>query len=521
MALFKSAATISALTLMSRITGLARDTLIARTFGASPLTDAFWVAFRIPNLLRRLFAEGAFSQAFVPILGTARTQHGDEGIRPLLDRVALLLTFVLAILTVIGILAAPWVVTLMASGLRDTARGHEFNAAVAMTRIMFPYILCMSLAAFATGVLNTWRRFAIPAFTPVLLNLCMIGACLWLSPRMGMPVYGLAIGVMIGGIAQLAVQWGELAHIGLAPRLLSTSLSQAWNDPTVRRVIRQMGPATLGVSVAQISLLINTNIATWLKPGSVTWLSFADRLMEFPTALLGVALGTVLLPSLSAAHANKDHDAYSNLLDGGLRMTLLLGLPAAIGMALLSDGLVATLFHYGAFHAEDVQQTRLAVVAYAVGLIGLLSVKILAPGFYARQDIRTPVKIAIAVLVLTQVFNLIFVPVFAHAGLALSIGLGACVNAGTLLIGLRRLDIYRPAPGWGRFLLRMLPALAGMSAALWYAEHRLDWIALQAHAGQRALWLAAVLAAAVAVYFGLLFAAGFRPADFDHRGGAR
>ncbi|HEY0295877.1 MAG TPA: murein biosynthesis integral membrane protein MurJ [Bordetella sp.] len=518
MALFKSAATISGLTLLSRITGLARDILIARTFGASPLTDAFWVAFRIPNLLRRLFAEGAFSQAFVPILGTARAQHGDDGIRPLLDRVALLLTIVLALLTVVGIIAAPWVVTLMASGLRDTGRGHEFGAAVAMTRIMFPYILCMSLAAFATGVLNTWRRFALPALTPVLLNLCMIAACLWLSPRMGLPIYGLAIGVMAGGVAQLAVQWAELAHIGLAPRLLSTRLTQAWHDATVQRIIRQMAPATLGVSVAQISLLINTNVATWLRPGSVTWLSFADRLMEFPTALLGVALGTVLLPSLSAAHAKNDHDTYSNLIDGGLRLTLLLGLPAAIGMALLSDGLVATLFNYGAFHAEDVRQTHLAVIAYSVGLIGLLAVKILAPGFYARQDIRTPVKIAIAVLVLTQGFNLLFVPIFAHAGLALSIGLGACVNAGTLLIGLRRRGVYRPAPGWGRFFLRMLPALAGMGVLLWYAEHRLDWIALQTHAGQRALWLAGVLAASAAVYFGLLFATGFRPADFDHRG---
>ena len=514
MALFKSAATISGLTLISRISGLARDTLIARTFGASPLTDAFWVAFRIPNLLRRLFAEGAFSQAFVPILGTARQQHGDEGIRPLLDRVALLLTVALALLVVVGIVASPWVVTLIASGLRDHDRGHEFAAAVSMTRFMFPYILCMSLAAFATGVLNTWRRFAIPAFTPVLLNLCMIGACLWISPRMGLPVFGLAIGVMAGGVLQLAVQWAELAHIGLAPRLFKTRLADAWRDPTVKRIIRQMGPATLGVSVAQVSLLINTNIATWLKPGSVTWLSFADRLMEFPTALLGVALGTVLLPSLSAAHAKKDHEAYSNLIDGGLRLTLLLGLPAVVGMALLSNGLVATLFNYGAFHAEDVRQTHLAVIAYSVGLIGLLSVKILAPGFYARQDIRTPVKIAIAVLILTQVFNLIFVPFFAHAGLALSIGLGACVNAGTLLIGLRRRGVYRPQPGWSRFILRILPALAGMGALLWYAENRLDWIALQAHAGQRVLWLAAVMGAAALVYFALLFSAGFRLADF-------
>ena len=314
-----------------------------------------------------------------------------------------------------------------------------------MTRVMFPYILCMSLIAFASGVLNTWRRFAVPAFTPVLLNLSMIAACLWLAPRMDVPVYGLAIGVMAGGVAQLAVQWVALARLGLTPRF-SLRVREAWADATVQRILKQMAPATLGVSVAQISLLINTNIATWLTPGSVTWLSFADRLMEFPTALLGVALSTVLLPSLSAANARDDHAGYSALLDWGLRLVLLLGLPAAVGMALLSDGLVATLFHYGAFAAQDVAQTRVAVMSYSAGLIGLLAVKILAPGFYARQDIRTPVKIAIGVLIVTQLLNLALVPLLAHAGLALAIGLGACLNALALLIGLLRRGVYRPRP---------------------------------------------------------------------------
>ncbi|WP_144635070.1 murein biosynthesis integral membrane protein MurJ [Bordetella genomosp. 13] len=517
MALLRSAATVSGFTLLSRITGLIRDILVARAFGAGPLTDAFWVAFRIPNLLRRLFAEGAFSQAFVPILGAARTERGDDDVRDLLDRVAILLTGALMVLTVIGILAAPLVVTLVASGLRDTGRGGEFASAVVMTRIMFPYILCMSLIAFASGVLNTWRRFAVPAFTPVLLNLSMIGACIWLSPRLDTPIYGLAVGVMIGGVAQLVVQWVALVRLGMAPRM-SSSPRTAWRDPTVQRILKQMAPATLGVSVAQISLLINTNIATWLAPGSVTWLSFADRLMEFPTALLGVALGTVLLPSLSAAHARSDQAGYSGLLDWGLRLVLLLGLPSSLGMMLLSDGLVATLFHYGAFQAQDVQQTRLAVVAYSVGLIGLLAVKILAPGFYARQDIRTPVKIAIMVLVLTQVMNALLVPLMAHAGLALAIGLGACINAGSLLVGLRRRGVYRPAPGWGRFLLRLLPALAALAAVLLYADAHIDWIALQAHAGLRGATLAGVLAACGIAYFGALFACGFRPRDFGRRG---
>ncbi len=516
MSLLRSAATVSGFTLFSRITGLVRDVLIASAFGAGPLTDAFWVAFRIPNLLRRLFAEGAFSQAFVPILGHVRSTRPAEDVRILLDRVALILTFVLMIITLAGILATPWVVSAMASGMRTAARQAEFDAAVWMTRLMFPYIICMSLVAFASGVLNTWSRFAIPAFTPILLNVAMIGASLFLTPYFDTPIYALAVGVMAGGVAQLLVQWLALARLGLLP-CYSARLGQAWNDPTVRRIMRQMGPAILGVSVAQISLLINTNIATWLRPGSVTWLSFADRLMEFPTALLGIALGTVLLPSLSAAHARDDHGGYSALLDWGLRLVLLLGLPAALGLALLSDGLVATLFNYGAFTGDDVMQTRMAVMAYSAGLIGLLAIKILAPGFYAKQDIRTPVKIAIFVLVLTQLLNLVFVPLYAHAGLALSIGLGATVNALLLVVLLQRRKLYTPAPGWLRFGLRLLPALLVMAGLLWTAEQYLDWIALGATPWTRVLWLGGLVCAAGAAYFITLLACGFRPADFTRR----
>ena len=517
MSLFRSAATISSFTLLSRITGLIRDILIARAFGAGPLTDAFWVAFRIPNLLRRLFAEGAFSQAFVPILGEARNKLSTQEVHVLLDRVALLLTFALAAITVIGIMAAPWVVSAMASGMRTAARQSEFAAAVWMTRMMFPYIVCMSLVAFASGVLNTWSRFAIPAFTPVLLNLSMIAASLFLVAWFDTPIYALAVGVMAGGVAQLLVQWVALARLGLLPRY-SLDVRAAWKDTTVQRILRQMLPAILGVSVAQLSLLINTNIATWLAPGSVTWLSFADRLMEFPTALLGVALGTVLLPSLSAAHAKQDHAGYSALLDWGLRLVLLLGLPAALGLALLSGGLVATLFNYGAFDGRDVMQTQVAVMAYAVGLVGLLSIKILAPGFYAKQDIRTPVRIAIFVLILTQAFNLVFVPWLSHAGLALSIALGAAVNALCLVVLLQRRGLYQPRPGWLLFGLRMVPALAGLAAVLWAARQHLDWVALGSQPGMRVVWLAGVLVASMLVYFGALLACGFRPRDFTRRG---
>ena len=518
MNLLRSAGLVSGFTLLSRITGLVRDILIARAFGAGPLTDAFWVAFRIPNLLRRLFAEGAFAQAFVPILGAARAQSDEDTVRMLLDRVARVLTFALMAVTLAGIVAAPWVVSAMATGLRDPARAQDFDAAVTMTRIMFPYIVCMSLVAFASGVLNTWRKFAVPAATPVLLNLAMIAAAIWLAPLMDEPIHALAIGVMAGGVAQLAVQWAALRSLGLAPRI-SPRLREAWQDPTVRRIVKQMGPATLGVSVAQLSLLINTNIATWLAPGSVSWLSFADRLMEFPTALLGVALGTVLLPSLSQAHARGAQADYSALLDWGLKLTLLLGLPAALGLALTADGLVATLFHYGQFSAVDVGQTRLAVMAYAVGLIGLLSIKILAPGFYAQQDIRTPVRIAIMVLVVTQLLNLVFVPMFQHAGLALAIGLGACLNALALLRGLLARGAYRPGAGWAMFVLRMIPALLALGAWLAWSGTRIDWIGLQATPWLRAAMLGGVVATAALAYFAVLALLGMRPADFRRRPG--
>jgi putative peptidoglycan lipid II flippase len=493
---------------------LARDIIIARAFGAGSLTDAFWVAFRIPNLLRRLFAEGAFAQAFVPILGEVRNQHEPEAVRVLLDRVAITLFLVLSLTTIVGVIGAPWVVMAMASGLTEPARASDFDSAVWMTRVMFPYIICMSLVAFASGVLNTWRRFAVPAFTPVLLNLSMIGTSLLLSDYFSKPIYALAAGVMLGGLAQLTVQWWALTRLSLRPRLIGP-VKPALRDPIVRRIMKQMLPATLGVSVAQISLLINTNIATWLTPGSVTWLSFADRLMEFPTALIGVALGTVLLPSLSKAHAQSDGQLhYSHLLDWGLKLMLLLGLPAALCMVIMADALVATLFHHGAFDAADVSQTRWAVMAYSVGLVGLLTIKILAPGFYAKQDIRTPVKIAICVLILTQIMNLFLVPWLAHAGLALAIGLGACLNALALYIGLRRKKIYQPSPGWSAFLLRQTCALLVMAIPLWMAAHQINWIALQPTPWLRVLWLLGVLALSGVCYLLILWGLGMRLKHF-------
>jgi putative peptidoglycan lipid II flippase len=519
MNLLKAASTVSLLTLASRVTGLIREQLIAATFGASAATDAFNVAFRIPNLLRRLFAEGAFSQAFVPILAASREKEGDEATHRLVDAVATVLAWALIATCVAGVVAAPVLVWLMASGLA------EFDSAVAMTRFMFPYIGCMSMVALGAGILNTWKRFAVPAATPVLLNLSVIAGAWWGVPlfqRLGWPpIYALAAGVMLGGVLQLAIQVPALARLGLLPRieLLPGAVRGAWLHPGVRHVLRQMAPALLGVSVAQISLLINTQIASHVGTGAVSWLTYADRLMEFPTALLGVALGVVLLPQLSGAQARDDTADYSGLLDWGLRLVVMLTLPCAVALIVFPQALVAVLYHYGAFSARDVSQTVAALMGYGVGLMGLVAVKVLAPGFYARQDIRTPVRIAVVVLVATQAMNLVFVPWFGHAGLALSIGLGAIVNAVWLLTSLRRNGLYQPSPGWAGFLLRVVLACTAMGALLAWAARHIDWIGLGA--GQnllRAGLVAAVLGAAALAYFAVLGACGVRPRQFMRRG---
>lgn len=521
MSLFKAASTVSLLTLASRVTGLLRDLLMAAFFGASAVTDAFNVAFRIPNLFRRLFAEGAFSQAFVPSLAHTKAQQGEEATRHLIDAVATVLAWVLLASCVIGVAAAPVLVWALASGLgRDP---QAFEAAVLMTRWMFPYIGFMSLVALSAGILNTWKRFAVPAATPVLLNIAMILAA-WLGApylrdRGIEPIYAMAGGVMLGGLLQLGVQVPALARLGLLPRIgVSVSrIRAAWRDPGVRHVLSLMGPALLGVSVAQISLLINTQIASHLASGSVTWLFYADRLMEFPTALLGVALAVVLMPQLAAARGAGDDERFSAMLDWGLRLVLLLAAPASAALMVFAQPLVATLFHYGAFRDADVLQVALALAGYGVGLLGLVGIKVLAPGFYASQDMRTPVRIAIVVLVLTQLMNLALVPLFKHAGLALSIGLGALLNAGWLLVGLRRRGSWRPAPGWGRFLLQVIAATALLAVFLMWAGSQFAWTEMRAQASLRVALLAGLLVAAAGIYFGALWAAGVQLRQFVTR----
>jgi putative peptidoglycan lipid II flippase len=519
--LLKSASTVSLWTLASRITGLVRELLIASAFGASALTDAFNVAFRIPNLFRRFFAEGAFSQAFVPVLAASKAQHGELVTQKAIDHVATLLAWSLLLLSIAGVAMAPFLVWAMASGLQQ--QPESYAAAVHMTRWMFPYIAFMSLVALSAGILNTWKRFAVPAATPVLLNVAMIGAAWILAPwfkAQGIQaVYALPVGVMVGGLLQLSLQIPALSKLGLLPRigLRWRTIQQAWRDPATRQIASLMLPALLGVGVAQISLLINTQIASHLAPGSVSWLTYADRLMEFPTAILGVALGAVLMPQLAAARANGDQAAYAAMLDWGLRLVVLLALPCAAALLVFSQPLVSVLYHYGAFTDQDVKQTTLALTGYGVGLLGLVAIKVLAPGYYASQDIKTPVKIAIVVLCFTQAMNFVLVPYLAHAGLALSIGLGALLNAAWLFVGLIRKGRYKPLPGWGVFGAKVLSASLLLAAFLYFASLQFDWLAGRQQVLIRLGAMAMVLVTSAVLYFGCLRLTGLHLRAFVRR----
>lgn len=509
MNLLKALLTVSSMTLISRVLGFVRDAVIAKVFGAGLFTDCFFVAFRLPNLLRRVFAEGAFSQAFVPILAEYKARSTPEETRDLIDHVASVLGLALFAVTVIGILAAPLIIYLTAPGF--SAVPSKFDLTVSLLRITFPYILFISLTSLAGSILNTYGRFAIPAFTPTLLNVAFIVFAVWLAPYFDPPVKALAWAVLAGGVLQLGFQLPYLREVHMLPRP-----RRNLRHPGVWRIMRQMGPAIFGVSIGQISLLINTIFASYLATGSVSWLYYADRLMEFPTGVLGVALGTILLPSLAKSYAERSTAEYSRLLDWGLRLTLLLALPSALALAILSIPLIATLFQHGAFDRHDVLMTGQALTAYSLGLVGLIVVKVLAPGFYARQDIRTPVKIGVITLAATQLMNLAFIYPLAHAGLALAIGLGACINAGLLYFGLRRKEIFQPQPGWRKFSLQLLVALVTMGIALWFMTgDTTQW--LQGSVWGRAARLTAIVIAGAVVYFAALWACGVRLAQFAKR----
>jgi putative peptidoglycan lipid II flippase len=512
-ALIKSTTVVGFNTLLSRVLGLVRDVAFAGFLGAGggPLMDAFLVAFKIPNFLRRLFAEGSFSQAFVPVLTEYRVKHGEAATDELIGRTAGTLAGVLGIVVLVGSLAAPVLVYAFAPGFQ--ADGTRFELAASMLRITFPYLLFISLTALAGSVLNTYGRFAVPAFTPVLLNVVNIITVAWIAPTSAEPQLVLAGGVFVAGIVQLAFQLPFLKAIGHLPRP-----RWGWGHEGVQRILKLMLPSLFGSSVMQLSLLLDTVIASMMVVGSVSWLYYADRLMEFPLGVFSIALATVVLPALSARHAESDPAAFERTLDWALRIACLIGLPAAVGLFLLAGPMLTALFQYGAFQVRDVEMARLALMPYAVGMFGFTLVKILAPAFFARQDTRTPVRVGFIALGVSLSLNLFVVLPWTlsgggapHAGLAAATSLGALINAALLYRALRTAGAYTPRPGWGLFALRLLLANAAMAALLvWLAGDLAQWLAWGA--SLRLLNLAYCVVAGAAVYVAVLWLAGLRPA---------
>ncbi|MDH5485779.1 MAG: murein biosynthesis integral membrane protein MurJ, partial [Gammaproteobacteria bacterium] len=424
--LLKSTAVVGVMTLLSRVLGLLRDIIFALIFGATGGTDAFFVAFKIPNFMRRLFAEGAFAQAFVPVLSEYKETRSREALQDLIDHVAGTLGGLLLMISIIGSLAAPLLVILFAPGFWNESETLEatsrYQLTTDMLRITFPYIFFIALTAFAGGILNSYSKFAVPAFTPVLLNLCLIAAAIWASDWFAQPIMALAWGVAIAGLVQLLFQFPFLLKLGLMPRPRYKK-----QHPGVQQITQLMIPAIIGSSVAQINLLLDTVIASFLVAGSVSWLYFSDRLVEFPLGIFGIALATVILPNLSQQHARQSAEEFNNTLDWALKLVTVIAIPAATGLLMLAAPLLVTLFNYGEFDAHDAHMSSLSLMAYALGLPAFIIIKVLAPGFYARQDVKTPVKIAIRAMIANMFLNVLFVVPMVmyniegpHTGLALA-----------------------------------------------------------------------------------------------------
>ncbi len=516
MKLLKSTATVGSATILSRILGFIRDVVLAKMFGASGETDAFFLAFRIPNFMRRLFAEGSFSLAFVPVLSEIQTSGDRRAMRDLIDHVTGTLAAVLLVLTAFGILAAPLVLSMFAPGWLADDR-PEFSLSAGMLRITFPYIMLISLTALAGGILNTFERFLVPALTPVLLNISLILAALLLADHLQVPVTALAWGVLIAGFAQLLLQVPALMHLGLMPRP-----RWGWRHSGVRRIMKLMIPTLFGSSVAQVNLLIDSIIATFLVTGSVSWLYYSDRLLEFPLGVLGIALATVILPSLSKKHAQESKHEFSATLDWALRLAVIITLPAAVGLVVLAEPILITLFQYDAFQPDDVRMSALSLIAYAVGLPAFILVKVLAPGYYARQDTSTPVKIAISAMAANMLLNLLFVGLllsqgFAgpHAGLALASSVAAYLNALLLYLGLRKRNVYLPTKGWVRLWIAVVFACVAMGALLLFMTHdTLAWLQADAFLRIKNLGLTIALGVIVYVFVGMI--AGLKKHDMLH-----
>ncbi len=507
--LLRSSALVGLMTLLSRVLGLIRDVVIAGYFGAGSSADAFFVAFKIPNFLRRLFAEGAFSQAFVPVLSEYRSLHDLAAVKALVDRVTGTLGVVLILITGLGVLGAPVLAAIFAPGFyfNDAAK---FALAVDMLRFTFPYLLLISLTALAGSVLNSYERFAVPAFTPVLLNLALIGAAIWLQPMFDQPVMALALGVLIAGSAQLLFQLPFLWRINLLPRPRVDRQHEG-----VKRIMLLMVPALFGVSVSQINLLLDTLLASFLQTGSVSWLYYSDRLAELPLGVFGIAIATVILPSLSRRHAEQSSESFAKTLDWAVRMVLLIGLPSALALLVLAEPMIATLFHYGQMQDRDVLMAAMSLRAYACGLLAFMLIKVLAPGYFSRQDTRTPVRIGIVAMVVNMVLNLLLIGPLAHAGLALATTLSAFLNAGLLLRGLRRDGVFVWQPGWAAMALRMLLANVAMVAVLWLLAGEVEaWLAYDVW--QRAGQMALLVGAGGGCYLLVLVLTGLRPQHLRH-----
>lgn len=494
---------ISLMTSLSRILGLLRDIIIARYFGSDSHSDAFFVAFKIPNFLRRLFAEGAFSQAFVPILANSSAQQSEQETKILINHIGAYLLQILFVITLIAIIIAPLIILIFAFGFYQIP--EKFNLATQMLRITFPYLLLVSLTAFFGAILNTYHQFAAPAFAPVLLNISMIACAIFLSPYLSEPIIALAWGVLIGGITQCLFQIPFLKRINRLPKFKFT-----WHKgqhPAIKTLKQKMLPAMFGVSVVQINLLIDTVIASFLVSGSISWLYYADRLLELPLALIGISLATLSLAKLSNAFAIKDDKNYEKILSKAISIAIILGLPATIALILLAEPIMNTLFTYGQFTHDHATQSANALVAYGFGLLALIFVKILAPAFYARSDIKTPVKIGVIALVVNVIFNLILVNYFAHVGLAMATSLSAIVNASLLYYALHQQKIYQLSAVIIKLSLHSVVATIIMvSLIVYFNLHTINYELIEVWQRIRLLSLTTILG--IATYFVSLFMFG-------------
>lgn len=516
-ALFKATSLVGGMTLVSRILGFARDMMLARYFGAGMVMDAFTQAFKIPNFGRRTFGEGAFSLAFVPVLSEYKATRSQEEVKLLTDRVAGSLALVLFGVTLVGVVGAPVVMWIFAPGFSNDP--DKYALAVRMLRVTFPYLMFISLTAMAGGILNTYSRFWVPAFTPVLLNVTMILAIIYLAPHLQEPGMALAWGVFIAGVIQLAFQLPFLARIKLLPRPRLGETHEA-----VTRILKLMLPAVFGSSVQQVNLVVDSIIASFLATGSVSWLYYADRMLEFPLGVFSIALGTVILPNLAQHYALKNSLGFSATLDWALRLTVVVVVPAAMGMLVFSGPLLATLFDYGKFDAHDTTMATWALTTYSSGLLSFTLVKVLVPGFYSRHDSRTPVRIGVMAVLANFVLNMLITVPWAragymapHAGIALSTSLAAFLNAWLLYRELRKTGVYAPTRGWSRLLLRVMAANLVMGAVLYFGAGDLaSWMAQSAW--HRIAHLAAWILGAMAIYFVTLFLAGFRLGDLRVKG---